>query len=216
MTEPLYCSRRNGRIGHGWAWSRVQSRLYSRVVEVSSSHTSICRHGDSIPPRLCNRGLLFPDVHKFCIRRPALALTGCSWDEHSTKDDRNVSGYGAWDAAQRKGVRKGRRALWRHRVCHRIGARNFGWFPFSSPSPRRLKGAPQYRAKNDMVNPVAAGFLSGGILARSQGPRASLGGAVAFAAFSAAIDLFLRREPSEYAPSPRKVTRRRLTSSLQR
>ena len=59
----------------------------------------------------------------------------------------------------------------------------------------------QYRARNDMVNPVAAGFLSGGILARSQGPRASLGGAVAFAAFSAAIDLFLRRETPEYAHS---------------
>jgi hypothetical protein len=58
-----------------------------------------------------------------------------------------------------------------------------------------------------MVNPVVAGFLSGGILARSQGPRASLGGAVAFAAFSAAIDLFLRRETPEYALSPREAIR---------
>jgi import inner membrane translocase subunit TIM22 len=56
----------------------------------------------------------------------------------------------------------------------------------------------QYRARNDMVNPVAAGFAAGGILAHSQGPRAALGGAVAFAAFSAAIDLFLRRETAEY------------------
>lgn len=48
-----------------------------------------------------------------------------------------------------------------------------------------------------MVNPVAAGFCAGGILAHSQGPRAALGGAVAFAAFSAAIDLFLRRETPE-------------------
>ncbi|KAL6305179.1 Tim17-domain-containing protein [Sparassis latifolia] len=54
-----------------------------------------------------------------------------------------------------------------------------------------------YRAKNDMVNPVAAGFLAGGVLARNAGPKAVLGGGVAFAAFSAVIDLFLRREPAE-------------------
>jgi len=40
-----------------------------------------------------------------------------------------------------------------------------------------------------MVNPVAAGFLAGGILARNAGPTAMMGGGVAFAAFSAAIDL---------------------------
>ncbi|KAI0368986.1 mitochondrial import inner membrane translocase subunit TIM22 [Pilatotrama ljubarskyi] len=54
-----------------------------------------------------------------------------------------------------------------------------------------------YRAKNDMVNPVAAGFVAGGILARNSGPKAVLGGGLAFAAFSAAIDLFLRREPAD-------------------
>ncbi|KAI0042557.1 Tim17-domain-containing protein [Auriscalpium vulgare] len=54
-----------------------------------------------------------------------------------------------------------------------------------------------YRARNDMVNPIAAGFVAGGILARNSGPRAALGGGVAFAAFSAAIDLFLRRETPE-------------------
>lgn len=50
-----------------------------------------------------------------------------------------------------------------------------------------------------MVNPVAAGFVAGGVLARNAGPRAVLGGGVAFAAFSAAIDLFMRRETAEYA-----------------
>lgn len=45
-----------------------------------------------------------------------------------------------------------------------------------------------------MVNPVAAGFMAGGILARKSGPKAVLGGGLAFAAFSAAIDLFLRRD----------------------
>ncbi|KAF8839118.1 Tim17-domain-containing protein [Paxillus ammoniavirescens] len=54
-----------------------------------------------------------------------------------------------------------------------------------------------YRAKNDMVNPVAAGFVAGGILARNSGPKAVLGGGLAFAAFSAAIDLFLRRESAD-------------------
>lgn len=49
-----------------------------------------------------------------------------------------------------------------------------------------------------MVNPVVAGFIAGGILARSSGPKAALGGGAAFAAFSAAIDLFIRRESSEY------------------
>jgi import inner membrane translocase subunit TIM22 len=48
-----------------------------------------------------------------------------------------------------------------------------------------------------MVNPVAAGFVAGGILARNSGPKAVLGGGLAFAAFSAAIDLFLRRESAE-------------------
>ncbi|KAF8504709.1 Tim17-domain-containing protein [Russula emetica] len=54
-----------------------------------------------------------------------------------------------------------------------------------------------YRARNDMVNPVAAGFVAGGILARNSGPSGVLGGGLAFAAFSAAIDLFLRREPAD-------------------
>ncbi|TFK44915.1 Tim17/Tim22/Tim23/Pmp24 family-domain-containing protein [Crucibulum laeve] len=54
-----------------------------------------------------------------------------------------------------------------------------------------------YRAKNDIYNSVASGFLAGGILARSSGPKAAFGGGMAFAAFSAAIDLFLRRETPE-------------------
>ena len=48
-----------------------------------------------------------------------------------------------------------------------------------------------------MTNSVAAGFVAGGILARNSGPKADFGGGLAFAAFSAAIDLFLRREPPE-------------------
>ncbi|KAJ9105929.1 Mitochondrial import inner membrane translocase subunit tim22 [Naganishia adeliensis] len=54
-----------------------------------------------------------------------------------------------------------------------------------------------YRAKNDIYNAVAGGFLSGAVLARSSGIRAALGGGAAFAAFSAVIDLWIRKEPAE-------------------
>ncbi|KAK0241332.1 Tim17/Tim22/Tim23/Pmp24 family-domain-containing protein [Armillaria nabsnona] len=52
-----------------------------------------------------------------------------------------------------------------------------------------------YRAKNDIYNSISTGMLVGGFLARNSGPKAAFGGGVAFAAFSAAIDVFfLRRE----------------------
>ncbi|GJJ09303.1 hypothetical protein Clacol_003525 [Clathrus columnatus] len=54
-----------------------------------------------------------------------------------------------------------------------------------------------YRAKNDMVNGTSAGFVAGSILAYSQGPRAAIGGGIAFALFSLGIEMFLRREPSD-------------------
>ncbi|KAF8161302.1 Tim17/Tim22/Tim23/Pmp24 family-domain-containing protein [Crassisporium funariophilum] len=55
-----------------------------------------------------------------------------------------------------------------------------------------------YRAKNDIYNSVGAGFIAGGVLARNSGPKAALGGGLAFAAFSAVIDLaFIRRETPE-------------------
>ena len=49
------------------------------------------------------------------------------------------------------------------------------------------------RAKNDLANGVAAGCLTGGILARNAGPQAVAGGCVAFAAFSAAIEAWMRQ-----------------------
>ncbi|KAE8215237.1 hypothetical protein CF319_g6601 [Tilletia indica] len=55
-----------------------------------------------------------------------------------------------------------------------------------------------YRAKHDMVNPVAAGFFTGAILARNQGPQAVLLGGAGFAAFSAVIDyFFFHRQPPD-------------------
>lgn len=53
------------------------------------------------------------------------------------------------------------------------------------------------RAKNDMGNGVAAGCLTGAILARNAGPQAAAIGCAGFAAFSAAIDAYLRMPPSD-------------------
>jgi mitochondrial import inner membrane translocase subunit TIM22 len=53
------------------------------------------------------------------------------------------------------------------------------------------------RAKNDLGNGVIAGCLTGGILARNAGPQAALGGCAAFAAFSAAIDAWMRSPKDE-------------------
>lgn len=53
------------------------------------------------------------------------------------------------------------------------------------------------RAKNDLINGVAAGCLTGGILAKNAGPQAMVGGCAAFAAFSAAIDAYMRQPSDE-------------------
>jgi len=55
----------------------------------------------------------------------------------------------------------------------------------------------QYRAKNDITNAVAGGFFSGAILARNSGLMGTLGGGAAFAAFSGAIDWYLRKPTAE-------------------
>jgi len=53
------------------------------------------------------------------------------------------------------------------------------------------------RAKNDLANGVAAGCLTGGILARNGGPQAAAVGCAGFAAFSAAIDAWMRMPKEE-------------------
>ncbi|KAK4230435.1 putative mitochondrial import inner membrane translocase [Podospora fimiseda] len=53
------------------------------------------------------------------------------------------------------------------------------------------------RAKNDLANGVAAGCLTGGILARNGGPQAAAIGCAGFAAFSAAIDAWMRMPKDE-------------------
>ena len=49
-----------------------------------------------------------------------------------------------------------------------------------------------FRAKNDMKNGIAAGCVTGGILAAKAGPQAAMIGCGGFAAFSAAIEYYLR------------------------
>lgn len=65
---------------------------------------------------------------------------------------------------------------------------------YADTSVSSLAPQTQYRAKNDMVNPVAGGFVTGAILARNSGPQAIMAGGIGFAAFSAAIDLYMRKE----------------------
>jgi hypothetical protein len=70
-------------------------------------------------------------------------------------------------------------------------------FASRGPRPALITDAPQYRAKNDLTNPIAAGFVAGAILARTSGPKAMLFGGGAFAAFSGAIDMYFRREAAD-------------------
>jgi len=58
-------------------------------------------------------------------------------------------------------------------------------------------GVEGLRAKNDLTNGVAAGCLTGGILARNGGPQAAAIGCAGFAAFSAAIDAWMRMPRDE-------------------
>lgn len=52
------------------------------------------------------------------------------------------------------------------------------------------------RAKNDLVNSMAAGCLAGGILAKNAGPQAVAGGCISFAVFNTAVEAYMR-QPSE-------------------
>jgi hypothetical protein len=76
------------------------------------------------------------------------------------------------------------------------------WVDQAISSAEIIFAHPQYRAKNDITNAIAGGFFSGAILARASGPKAMLGGGAAFAAFSGAIDLYLRKAPSEWVARP--------------
>lgn len=49
-----------------------------------------------------------------------------------------------------------------------------------------------------MGNAVGAGFIAGGVLARNSGPKGAVLGGLGFAAFSAVIDFWMKRETPEY------------------
>ncbi|KAG2180408.1 hypothetical protein INT44_003412 [Umbelopsis vinacea] len=51
-----------------------------------------------------------------------------------------------------------------------------------------------YRAKNDLYNSAAAGCITGGLLAHRSGPQSAALGCAGFAAFSTAIDWYMKRD----------------------
>jgi import inner membrane translocase subunit TIM22 len=53
------------------------------------------------------------------------------------------------------------------------------------------------RGKNDAYNGIAGGFLTGALLARKQGPASMAVSAVGFAAFSGAIEWYMRKPDGE-------------------
>ena len=88
----------------------------------------------------------------------------------------------------------------------RAGLRDMGRTAYSSGKNFGLIGAifsgtecciEGFRAKNDLYNGVAAGCITGGALAAKAGPQAAGMGCVGFAAFSAAIDAYMRMPESE-------------------
>ncbi|KAI9104518.1 Tim17/Tim22/Tim23/Pmp24 family-domain-containing protein [Phlyctochytrium arcticum] len=83
----------------------------------------------------------------------------------------------------------------------KLTARDMGTRSFSSAKNFALVGSifagtecliETYRAKNDIWNGVSAGCLTGGALAARAGPKAVGVGCLGFAAFSAAIDYYMR------------------------
>lgn len=88
---------------------------------------------------------------------------------------------------------------WRQQLKH--GLKDMGRTMYSSGRNFGLIGAlfsgtecciEGFRGTNDLYNGIAAGCMTGGILARNAGPQAMLLGAAGFGAFSAAIDMYMR------------------------
>ena len=74
-------------------------------------------------------------------------------------------------------------------------AKNFGMIgAIFTASECTIEGL---RAKNDLWNGVAGGCITGGVLAAKAGPQAVAVGCAGFAAFSAAIDAYMRMEEDE-------------------
>jgi import inner membrane translocase subunit TIM22 len=79
-------------------------------------------------------------------------------------------------------------------------AKNFGYIGgVYSGSECVIEG---FRGKNDLANGVAAGCFTGGFLAKNAGPQAMAIGCAGFAAFSAAIDAYMRMDSNDVAADP--------------
>lgn len=79
-------------------------------------------------------------------------------------------------------------------------AKNFGYIGAIFASTEcAIEGL---RAKNDLYNSAAAGCLTGGFLARNAGPTAAVVGCGGFAAFSLAIDAYMRMPSNDVGTDP--------------
>ena len=93
----------------------------------------------------------------------------------------------------RQGFKEMGRASW-------SSAKNFGYIgAIFAGTECAIEG---YRAKNDLGNGVAAGCLTGGFLAKGGGPQAAALGCAGFAAFSAAIDAYMRMPSDDVGSDP--------------
>lgn len=93
----------------------------------------------------------------------------------------------------RQGFKEMGRASW-------SSAKNFGYIGgVFAGTECAIEGL---RAKNDLYNGVAAGCATGGWLARGGGPQAAAIGCAGFAAFSAAIDAYMRMPSDDVGGDP--------------
>lgn len=110
-----------------------------------------------------------------------------SYDSSLTPEGRAITGL-PWREQLRKGFKDmGQRSL--------SSAKNFGKVgAIFAGTECCIEG---YRAKNVLSNGVIAGCITGGVLAAPAGPQAAALGCAGFAAFSAAIDAYMRQPKDE-------------------
>lgn len=113
--------------------------------------------------------------------------TQMSYDSPLTPQGREISNL-PWREQVRRGFKDMGSRSW-------SSAKNFGIVgALYSGTECCIEGL---RAKNDLTNSVTAGCLTGGILGAKAGPQAAAFGCAGFAAFSAAIDAYMRMPESE-------------------
>ncbi|KAJ9205199.1 hypothetical protein DTO271D3_3094 [Paecilomyces variotii] len=111
-----------------------------------------------------------------------LFMASMSYDSSFTPQGRAIADL-PWREQVRQGFKDMGKRSW-------SSAKNFGIVgALFSGTECCIEGL---RAKNDLANGVAAGCITGGILGAKAGPQAAAAGCVGFAAFSAAIDAYMR------------------------